>query len=213
MIVKNQSSIRILDVFLSARIMFPPVLAFFVLLLLLTSSPESATASTQVNSNVSAIPSGPLYENSTIGIGFQYPYGWNKVEILTGRTTLVAFTPPLGNVTEGTDLPAQLVVSIEKGLGNVTSLQQYTEAGDKLLGSLLGNFTVTSQPSSISGEPAISRIITVKDPLSGIDILIAQVYALMNDNAYAITYTAPASIYYNYLPIVEQVVNSFQITR
>jgi hypothetical protein len=72
-------------------------------------------------------------------------------EILAGRTTLVEFTPPLGNVTEGTDLPAQLVVSIEKGLGNVTSLQQYTEAGDKILGSLVANFTVTSQPSFLSG--------------------------------------------------------------
>lgn len=213
MIVKNQPSIRILDVFLSARMMFPPVLAFFVLLLLLTSSPESATASTQVNSNVSAIPSGPLYENSTHGIVFQYPLGWNKVEILAGRTTLVEFTYPSSNVTERADLPAQLVISIEKGLGNVTMLQDYAEAGDKILSTLLGNFTVKSQPSFISGEPAISRIITTKNPVSGTDILIAQVFALKNDSAYVITYTAPASIYFNYLPIIEQVVNSFQITK
>jgi serine/threonine-protein kinase len=179
----------------------------------------SIYAPTLINSNsgAAAIPAASnnfsLYDNSTYGIKFQSPNGWNKVEVLAGRITFVEFTSPSTNVTGSIEPPAQVVVSMEKGLGNVTNLQEYTEAGDKLLGTFLGNFTITSQPSFISGEPAISRIISAKHPVSGIDILIAQVFTLKDDNAYAITYTAPASIYYNYVPIVEQVVNSFQITK
>jgi hypothetical protein len=171
------------------------------------------------NSGSTVIPAGSnnftQYDNSTYGIRFLFPDGWNKMEILAGRATFVEFTSPLRNVVdnEGIELPAQVVISIERGLGNVTTLQQYIEAGDKLLNTVLGNFTATSQPITLSGQPAISRTIATKNPVSGIDIFIAQVVAIKNDNAYTVTYTAPASIYHSYLPIVQQILNSFQITK
>jgi hypothetical protein len=181
--------------------------------------PAHVTFSSLVNNNsgTTVVPAGSnnflLYDNSTYGIRFQSPDGWNKREILTDRATFVEFTSPLRNVTGGIELPAQLFISIEKGLGNVTTLQQYIEAGDKLASTVLGNFTATSQPIALSGEPAISRTIAIKNPASGIDIFIAQIVAIKNDKAYAITYTAPASIYYSYLPTVQQIINSFQITK
>lgn len=84
---------------------------------------------------------------------------------------------------------------------------------DKLLKTILGNFTSTSQPITLSGLPAISRTIATKNPVSGTDILIAQIFVLKNGDAYTITYTAPSSIYYSHLPIVQQIINSFQITK
>jgi hypothetical protein len=152
-----------------------------------------------------------LYDNSTYGVRFLSPDSWDKVELLAGRTTFVAFTSPSINATEGIELPAQIVISIERGLGNAT-LQQYLEAGDRLLNTLVGDVNITSQPVTLSGLPAISRTMST-NLASGIDIFIAQIIATKNDNAYAITYTVPASIYYNYLPTVEQVVNSFEITE
>jgi hypothetical protein len=154
-----------------------------------------------------------LYNNSTYGIKFQSPYGWNKIEILAGRTTFVEFTSPSRNATGSLEPPAQVVISIEKGLGNVTTLQQYSEAADKLLNTILGNFTAASQPITLSGLPAITKSIAMKHPISGIDILISQVFAIKNNNAYSITYTVPTSSYYRYLPIAEQILNSFQITK
>jgi hypothetical protein len=169
------------------------------------------------NSGSTVIPAGlnnfSQYDNSTYGIRFLSPDGWNKMEILAGRATFIEFTSPLRNVTEGIELPAQVVISIEKGLGNVTTLQQYIEAGDKLLNTVLGNFTATPQSITLSGQPAISRTIATKNSASGIDIFIAQIVAIKNDNAYTVTYTAPASIYHSYLPIVQQILDSFQITK
>jgi hypothetical protein len=180
----------------------------------------SSYVSTLINNNSSSTTVIPaqsnnfsLYNNSTYGIKFQSPYGWNKIEILAGRTTLIKFTSPSINATGSIELPANVVISIEKGLRNVTTLQQYSEAADKLLNTILGNFNATSQPSTLSGLPAISKVIAIKHPISGIDIVIAQVFAIKNDNAYSITYTVPASSYSRYLPIVQQIFNSFQITK
>jgi hypothetical protein len=177
-------------------------------------------ASTLINNNNSSsttvIPAetnNTLYNNSTYGIKFQFPYGWNKIEILAGRTTLIDLTSPLINATGGLERPANVVISIEKGLENVTTLQQYSEAVNKFLNIKLGNFTPTTQPTTLSGLPAISKVITMKHPVSGIDIVIAQVFAIENNNAYSITYTVPASNYYRYLPMVQQIFNSFQITK
>jgi hypothetical protein len=181
----------------------------------------SSYASTLINNNNSSsttvIPAESnnfsLYNNSTYGIKFQSPYGWNKIEIVGGRITLIEFTSTSRNATGGLEPPAHVLISIEKGLGNVTTLQQYSEAADKLLNTILGNFTPTSQPTALSGLPAISKVIAMKHPVSGIDIVIAQVFAIKNDNAYSISYTVPASSYYRYLPIVQQIFNSFQITK
>jgi hypothetical protein len=90
-------------------------------------------------------------------------------------------------------------------------LQQYGEAANKLLNKTLFNSTSRSQPISLSGQPAISKIMTIKHPVAGIDISIAQVFTIKNNNAYSITYTVPTSSYYRYLPVVQQILNSFQI--
>lgn len=82
--------------------------------------PETETALVSPSSSSpsqSAIPTPSVqYYNSTYGIVFQSPYGWNKIELLSGRITTVVFTSPIGHVS--------IVISIEKGLGKVTTLGQ-----------------------------------------------------------------------------------------
>ena len=178
----------------------------------------SSDTSTLINNNSSSpdvIPVGPnnfsLYNNSTYGIQFQAPNGWNKIEALSGRTTLIDFTFHSRNASGGVQPAPHVAISIEKGLGNVTTLQEYSEAADKLLNKILGNSTTTARPITLSGLPAISKIIATKHPTSGIGISIAQVFTIKNNNAYSITYTVPTTSYYRYLPVVQQILNSFQI--
>lgn len=172
-------------------------------------SNSSDTTQTQTGLNKSII-----YDNSTYGIKFQSPYGWNKVEILFGRITTIEFTSPAGNATSGAQLPAQVMISIERGLGNVTTLGEYSKASDKLLHAILGNFNSTaSKPTTLSGQPAIARVLDIKQPASGIHIDIAQVFTIKDGKAYSISYAAPASKYFSYFPILQRIINSFQITK
>lgn len=182
------------------------------------SFPPSPQIGNNNNNNSSDTPQTGLnksiiYDNSTYGIKFQSPYGWNKVEILFGRITNIEFTSP-GNTTSGAQLPAQVMISIERGLGNVTTLGQYSKASNKLLHAILGNFNSTaSKPTFLSGQPAIARVLDVKQPASGIHINIAQVFTIKDGKAYSISYAAPASTYFSYFPIVQRIINSFQITK
>jgi eukaryotic-like serine/threonine-protein kinase len=152
-----------------------------------------------------------LYDNSSYGIRFQSPSDWKKIEILAGRITTVEFTL----LPKNTSIPDAVIdISIEKSLGNITTLGQYGEAADRISHAILGNFTSTeSRPTILSGQPAIARVLDIKQPTSGIHINIAQVFTLKNDKAYGITYTAPAPRYLSYLPVVQQIINSFQITK
>jgi PsbP-like protein len=173
------------------------------------SNNNNSSDTTQTGLNKSII-----YDNSTYGIKFQSPYGWNKVEILFGRITNIEFTSPTGNATSGAQLPAQVMISIERGLGNVTTLGQYSQVSDKLLHAILGNFNSTaSKPTTLSGQPAIARVLDVKQPASGIHINIAQVFTIKDSKAYSISYAAPASTYFSYFPILQRIINSFQITK
>ena len=55
-----------------------------------------------------------------------------------------------------------------------------SEASDKLLHALLGNFnSTTPRPATLSGQSAIARVLDVKQPTSGIHINIAQVFTIM----------------------------------
>jgi hypothetical protein len=110
-----------------------------VTLVAIVSSPTSPSFRINSNSSASALPDVSLYDNSTYGIKFQSPSGWEKIEILAGRITLVQFTSPTRNVTAGIQLPAQVVISIGNSLGNVNTLEHYLEAGNKLLHATLGN--------------------------------------------------------------------------
>jgi hypothetical protein len=137
----------------------------------------SSSSSPQINNHNSSttLPTASknflLYNNATYGIKFQFPYGWSKIELLSGRITNVEFTSPTGNITGNVQLPAEGVISIEKGLGDVTTLGQYGAAADKLLHETFGNFNSTApRPATLSGQPAIARVLDVRQPISGIHI-------------------------------------------
>jgi eukaryotic-like serine/threonine-protein kinase len=152
------------------------------------------------------------YVNSTYGIKFLFPYNWSKIEILSEKLNVVKFFSPLINTSE--NVPATIDISIEKNLGNITTLSEYANHTDKSLNSLLSGFNITqSQPTTLSGLLANERVFDIKQPVSGLDLSVGQVYTIKNNKAYVITYTVPASKYFDYLPTFQKMINSFQITK
>jgi hypothetical protein len=178
----------------------------------LSSFVQSISSNDSTAAAISTVPNNSLlYDNSSYGIRFQSPSDWKKIEILAGRITTVQFT----FLPKNTSIPDAVIdISIEKSLGNITSLGQYGEAADRILHAILGNFTSTEARSTVlSGQPAIARVLDIKQPVSGIHLNIAQVFTLKDGKAYGITYTTQASRYLSYLPVVQQIINSFQITK
>ena len=195
-------------------------LLFLLLLLTLTIFTSLSPAQEVIAQTATTSTTTPTtfltYENSTYGIKFEFPSNWKKLETLFERVINVEFISPPRNASD--KLPATISIVVEKNLGNVTTLDQYTKTSDGLLNQMLGSFntTIESRPSSIgsiAGLPANERILDIKQPAVGLDLKSTQVFTVRNNKAYIITYTVEPAEFPDYLPILQRMVNSFHITE
>ena len=167
--------------------------------------PFQASASTSTPSKLLE------YQNSSYGVRFQFPADWKKIEILAGKIALVEFVLPPQNISS--KIPESITVSIEKHLpNNLTTPAAYINASNRLLNSTFGVFNMTSLKSTtLSGLPAFERVINSTERAPGFDLRIGQVFTIKNDKAYIITYAASPSTYNKYIPVVDELVKTFQI--
>lgn len=146
------------------------------------------------------------YENSTNDIKLQYPSSW--VKNLTVSSPDVVTFYPRGNSS------AELTVSVddisdEKGI----PLAQYaSDSNDaikhenkdfKLLGSTTNN--------TLAGLPAYKSIYSYAGD-NNTKVQGMEIGAIKGNKVYIVTYEAGPNEYDKYLPIIQQLIKSFQIT-
>ncbi|MFZ0896545.1 MAG: PsbP-related protein [Candidatus Nitrosopolaris sp.] len=151
------------------------------------------------------------YVNSTYGIKLQYPSSWDKEENGTRQDTetdIVTFYPPAVNSNASLDISID-DISDEKGI----ALAQYTSNGVSDLKQSLKNFKLVglSTNSVLAGLPAYKSIYTYADQNAIFKDM--EIGAIKGDKAYILTYEAGVNEYDKYLPIIQELINSFQITK
>jgi hypothetical protein len=157
-----------------------------------------------------------LYQNVTYGVSMLYPSNWtqqNSTEAENNRFIVVSefFSPK-----EADGYFADVTIALD-GMPQTTSIEGYHSQsidiyrGDpnfedfQLLSSSIGNFT-------LAGMPAYSFEITYTDPQFGPQNML-EVGRIFDNGVYYIQYFADPPIYQKYLPIVERMIESFQITQ
>lgn len=151
------------------------------------------------------------YINSTYGIKLQYPSGWDKEENGTRQdteTSVVTFYPPATNSNASLDISID-DISDEKGI----ALAQYASGGINDLKQSLKNFKLVGLTTNnvLSGLPAYKSIYTYADQNTIFKDM--EIGAIKGDKAYILTYEAGINEYEKYLPIIQELINSFQITK
>jgi len=151
------------------------------------------------------------YVNSTYGIKLQYPSSWDKEENGTRQdteTNVVTFYPPATNSNASLDISID-DISDEKGI----ALAQYASGGISDLKQSLKNFKLVglSTNNVLSGLPAYKSIYTYADQNTIFKDM--EIGAIKGDKAYILTYEAGMNEYEKYLPIIQELINSFQITK
>jgi eukaryotic-like serine/threonine-protein kinase len=151
------------------------------------------------------------YENSTYGIKAQYPLNWDKQENGTRQDTetdLVTFYPPSTNSNASLDISID-DISDEKG----TTLSQYASNGTTDLNQSLKNFKLvgSSTNSVLAGLPAYNSTYTYLD--GNVVLKDMEIGAIKGNNVYIVTYEAGINEYNKYLPIIQKVIDSLQITK
>lgn len=151
------------------------------------------------------------YENSTYGIKLQYPSNWDKEENGTRQDTqtdVVTFFPQAINSNASLDITID-DISDEKGI----TLSQYASNNIIDMEQSLKSFKLVGLTTNnvLSGLPEYKSIYSYADQntlFKGMEI-----GAIKGDKVYILTYEAGTNEYNKYLPIIQQLINSFQITK
>jgi hypothetical protein len=161
------------------------------------------------NNNNGTNPSYLIYENPADRINMTYPSNWQKIEYPAGAMSygvghriIANFLAPLNSsdnwresmtiqVSSQSDvkniIPQNATATITK-LGDHRAFKlEYTSNQRMYLNSNLSNFNT-------------------------INLKIMQVWTTIGDNTYLLTYTAEASKYQQYLPVIQRMLNSFKVS-
>jgi hypothetical protein len=222
---ENQKSSAISWVFAPCKSV--PILSF-VLLLSLASLVTLPTSTTSPMTLASISPSSASHEafaqtegdnTSTLsytdpssGITFQYPSSWEIRDVapsLQPPDTISAtrLVPPGQNATGFIDNAIVLANNVSN-----TTLGQYTEGALAQYNNVSGIITITaSEPTTLAGNPAHMIEYLENHPDQQLKKL--QVWTVVGDRVYTVTFAADESEYPQYLADVQTIIESLQISN
>ena len=157
-----------------------------------------------------------LYSNSSFGIKGLYPSNWTVQEgpdyPNDGFIDIVAFESPyLGRLD---DYPESVLISIDTLPKRGLSLEQYAQEVAASHNLTLVNFTLnalTTNHTLAGNHTAYKMVLTNTE--EGDLFKTMEMGMISGSKVYLVTYIALEKDYLDYLPIVEQIVNSFNVVN
>jgi hypothetical protein len=149
---------------------------------------------------ISVLPDNFLaYQNPIFGVGIQYPADWD-IDEEEGDEEVASFTSPSESAT----------ITIEISLGQNVTLDEYLNdsmGSKRSYGSGFG-FKVNESTTNVTlaGNYPAYKLVTSTDLTKTM-----QIGTIIGDKKYLISYDAPVSRYSSYLPIIQKMIDSFEI--
>ena len=172
---------------------------------------SDGTTTTTEESSVQFLSNGSVlvYESPAYGIRTQYPDGW---EILIQSTSPSSISLRFNSPPENdTDIFRENVVFEINTISNNTALSNYTTA---TLISYLESYPdlefneLSSTNLTSTAIPAYK--LAASRTQDGLDFM--QIFAIKEDKVYTILYSAERTRYSTFLPIIEEMIDSFEVT-
>ncbi len=156
------------------------------------------------------------YENSTYGIRMQYPSNWHKEENVSSGSDnnsklvdVVKFISPTKNASE------TFSESLDLKVDNISDIQPMTldKYANNSIEDLRKDFDIIKldRNASLSHNPAYKLVYTGME--EGVNLQDMLILTIKGDNAYIISYNAEPTKFSYYLPTLQKMINSFQITK
>ena len=147
------------------------------------------------------------YENSTNDIKLQYPSSWDK-DLNVSSPDVVTFYPSAVNSNASLTVTVDNI-SDEKGI----PLTQYASDSISDLKQSLKNFKLVGSSTNdvLAGLPAYNSTYTYVD--GNVVLKDMEIGAIKGNNVYIVTYEAGINEYDTYLPIIQELINSFQLAK
>ena len=173
-------------------------------------SDDNDTTTTQESSVQYLVEDNLLvYESPAYGIRTQYPDGWEiLIQSASPSSISLRFNSPPEN---DTDIFRENVVFEINTISNNTALSNYTSAALASYLESYPDFELIDLSSTNLTDTAIPAYkLVASRTQDGLDFI--QIFAIKEDKVYAILYSSEKTRYSTYLPIIEEMINSFEVT-
>ena len=182
-------------------------LAMLVTLAVLSGVFLTVATNKAVLAQHTATPNILTYENSTNDIKLQYPSGWVK-DLNVSSPDVVTFYPSAVNSNASLTVTVD-DISDEKGI----PLAQYASDSNDAIKHVTKDFKLfgSTTNNTLAGLPAYKSIYSYAGD-NNTKVQGMEIGAIKGDKVYIFTYEAGPNEYDKYLPIIQQLIKSFQIT-
>jgi hypothetical protein len=171
-------------------------------------SPLNITNMIEDNNN-DTNPSYLIYENPADRINMTYPSNWQKIEYPAGamgygvgHRIIANFLAPL-NSSDNWRGSMTIQVSSQSDVKNIIPQNATTTITN------LGDHRAFKLEYTSNQRMYLNRNLS---NFNTINLKIMQVWTTIGDNTYLLTYTAEASKYQQYLPVIQIMLNSFKVS-
>jgi hypothetical protein len=186
------------------EIVITPLLFSIIFSILISSSINNQQVIAQQQQQQQSPEEIPAY-----GIRTQYPDGW---EILIQSTSPSSISLRFNSPPENdTDIFRENVVFEINTISNNTALSNYTSAA---LASYLESYPdfelIDLSSTNLTNTAIPAYKLVASRTQDGLDFI--QIFAIKEDKVYTISYSSEKTRYSTYLPIIEEMINSFEVT-
>jgi hypothetical protein len=186
-------------------------LLFITISLLPGSIPQPSLAqhpTSAVNTTTSATTNTNFqtYSNTVFGIKVKYPSNWLKLELSRSNSSVPVVAFKAAGKSSGV-----LFLTGNVNYRNVTLATIVTTRENQLTHNGNTLHLVSSTPARFAGNPAHKIVYTTTAPQGKFEAM--QLISMVGKKGYFITYVVPEANYTTYLPAVQKIIDSAQITK
>jgi eukaryotic-like serine/threonine-protein kinase len=160
------------------------------------------------NSQVLAQEQFLTYENSELGISIQYPSNWEKIASLDNFVTFTA--PP---ETDTRIYPAALGLKVQELSSKNIPLQEITKVQMSDLKRSNPDLKVLESTSTTIADKPAHKIVFSAIDNKEVERKAMQVWTVIGNKAFLITYKAEPDKFSSYLPIIERMIDSLKVIK
>jgi eukaryotic-like serine/threonine-protein kinase len=169
-------------------------------------NPQNAVSNTTTAADAKFL----TYENSTLGIKIQYPSNWTKQ---TARGGIAFVVLPTGSNNNPEQFLTKLNVTGIMGFPPNVPLKAMADRVIDGYRHFLRNFQIESfANSTLGGDNAIKIVYRYTDPKNNSSFMATDIATVKSDRLYVIQYYAQLPRIQSYLPTLQKMVDSLQIT-
>ena len=168
-----------------------------------------------VNAQVSNDKVHLTYSDPVGGFQIQYPSGWKAIPVETIAISTVEITAPPETFVDLYDKNAVVKITAIKLPSERKTLEQLTDYKLIYLTNFMPGYAIVdSNTSNIAGLPAYKVVYksSVGEIGMGMNQKVLEVWTIHGDKWYDIIYIAPVEKYDKYLPVVNEMTNTLQIS-